>query len=72
MFLQEQGVDMLTGQFKLVGPHPHATVASERFEPFSDEELLDQFLNRDDETAEASKHAIQGIPQTRDRSSSFR
>jgi len=49
---------MLTGQFRLVGPHPHAAVAAEWSEPLCDEELLDRFMNRDDEAAEAAFRTI--------------
>jgi RNA polymerase sigma factor (sigma-70 family) len=51
---------MLTGQFRLVGPHPHAAVAAERerFEPLGDEQLLSRFLNRDNKAAEAAFRAI--------------
>jgi len=49
---------MLTEQFKLVGPHSQAALAAERLEPLSDEQLLDRFLNRDDEAAEAAFRAI--------------
>src|SRR3954471_8993394 len=49
---------MLTGQFRLVGPHPHAAVVAEWSEPLCDEELLDRFMNRDDEAAEAAFRTI--------------
>src|SRR4051812_21432331 len=49
---------MLTGPFKLVGPPPSAAAAADRFEPLSDEQLLDRFINQDDEAAEAAFRAI--------------
>src|SRR4051812_40292602 len=49
---------MLTGPFKLVGPPPSAAAAADRFEPLSDEQLLDRFLNQDDEAAEAAFREI--------------
>jgi len=49
---------MLTGRLKVVGSHPHAAAAAERFEPLGDEDLLDRFLNRDDEAAEAAFREI--------------
>jgi len=45
---------MLTGQFKLNGSCPF----DERQEVFSDEELLERFLDRNNETAEAAFQAI--------------
>jgi RNA polymerase sigma factor (sigma-70 family) len=45
---------MLTGQFRLNGSYP----LDERQAAFSDEELLERFLNRDSETAEAAFQAL--------------
>lgn len=56
--MQAQGVDMLTGQCRLVGPHPHAPIAAEQVEPPGDEPLLDRFLNGDDRAAEGAFRAI--------------
>jgi RNA polymerase sigma factor (sigma-70 family) len=49
---------MLTRQLKVIGGQTDATFAEERLEGFSDEQLLDRFLNRDDASAEAAFRAI--------------
>jgi RNA polymerase sigma factor (sigma-70 family) len=49
---------MLTGQFRTVASSSHAEVAAGRDGAMNDEQLLDQFLNLDDETAEAAFRTI--------------
>jgi RNA polymerase sigma factor (sigma-70 family) len=49
---------MVTGQLKIAGSQARAAGVEERLETLSDEQLLDWFLNRTDESAEAAFRAI--------------